>query len=261
MKLHHLFILLFLVQGQSFGQIDLSKLEGSWFISQVNNVAGSPNIMSREELQYTHETMQEGYLQIGHNTIDFIQFDGDFELNIQQGMRYVYNQANKTLEVREKTSNEKMEIQFMLIEVSQSNLIYQYKDSSYILDYHFSRAKPEQLMIGSWGFSSLSMANYIASLPPNDKAKANNSEELFQEEYSVFFIDLSRESSGYLEVPRGDGLVNASNFTWIYTPDHLLLKCDDDFSRIFKVISIKHNELILEIVVNEFTIALTLTRS
>jgi hypothetical protein len=260
MKLHHLIVLLFIVQGQSFGQIELSKLEGSWFISQVNNVVGSPTIMSREELQYTLETMQEGYLQIGYNTIDFIQFDGDFELNIQQGMRYVYNQANKTLEVRDKTSDEKIEIQFMLIEASESTLIYQYKDSSYILDYHFSRAKPEQLIIGSWGFSSLSMADYIDSLPPNDKAKINNSEELFQEEYSVFFIELSHDSSGYLEVPRGDGLVNASNFSWIFAPGYLLLKYDNEFSHKLKVISIKHNELILEIVVNEFTIALTLTR-
>ena len=243
-----------------YAQIDIKHLEGSWFIKEIKPAPNSPTKVEGQDLQLELEGMKEGYIQISKNTIDFINFEGDFDQDVADGLLYTYNGTSKILELKFKDSDESVGVKYKLLELSASHLIYQFIGNDYIGNYHFVRATNEQLIVGSWGVTDVSIAAYIAAQPASERDAAVQLQELLRKEFSFMYLELSLDKTGYLETPEGSDDVSSTLLTWSLLQNILKFTYEDKNTEDIKVISIKHNELILEIPGETSNIVLSFSR-
>jgi hypothetical protein len=254
-----LLALLFVLK-QNFAQIDIQELPGAWYITDIKTASNSPNKLDAEDLIPELEIMQDGYMYFSADTLVFINFKGNLEADMAQSFNYTYNSNTRFLEMKNASTNGHNVNRLRLIELNKNKLVYQFVNEEYIIDYQFIRAKPDHLLCGLWQVNQITVPNLIHSASSDKKNTEINPEKTLLEKFRRMTIELEKGYIGYIEVPSENGAMHESNLKWSLSSNMLHLIFDDNTSRSIRIVSIKHNELIIELPNEDYVMIVTFNR-
>lgn len=241
-------------------QINISHLKGSWYIQNVEQASNSAKDIEQKDLESALEALKEGYFHFDGEKMGFFSFSGDFLEEMDEMVNYSFIKETGKLEITYSDYGDQILRSLKITSLTANKLVYQVDFREMIIDYHFTRATPNQLICGNWGIADLSIQEYINSLPTNKKQSAELLEDLLFDQFITFYFVFRIDNTGYAEVPAEEGGVSSANFTWELSNNTIELLYEDGSTDSLRYLQLNHNHLVLLMPAPEFDITFFMDR-
>lgn len=248
----------------SQAQVDIKQLKGSWFIQDVKQAKTSKINFSQEDLQSDLESMKDCYLHFTENTMEYVWFEDPYESVVEYALSYTFNSAKSRLVLTEAGETTPLSQVIVLKTLSATKLVFEMfieGDDGYVAEYHFRRAAPKELILGFWSLESVSIQDYINSLPESEKEVAQMIEDELYFSFMDVLMGFSADGFCYAELPTGDGDYEPIESTWSMEGGNLILVYSDGAKDTMRIQVLNHNMLQLVIPNADFDMTLIMTRS
>ncbi len=240
-------------------QIDINQLAGNWAVKEVKQAPKSKKNIPKEDLDLALESLSEGYYNFSNNSIVFVAYDGDLEEDMMSATGYTYNAPGKEIKVHDLEDNSHIET-MKIVTLTASKFVAQVEFDNMLVEYHFVKATPQQLLCGKWLMQKVTIDDYINSLPTNEKYIGRELETALNEAFQEFYMELYPSGTGYSEYPDEDGTFNEANFSWNYASNNLKMTYEDGSSEFMELTFVKHGQFQFIIPGEEFKMVITMTR-